>query len=286
MRVAVIGCGSIGRRHIGNLLALGCHVNAHDVNSTALARVRAEYPAAHIGSDGIECDACVIATPAANHLQWVESTVRLGVPFFVEKPLGTLEQLPRWRELAAAALPVNQVGYMLRFHPKAQEMKALIPAPLCGSFYVAADMRTWPGTLYGPMLLEFSHEIDLALWFGATPFVTYASISELKAAIAMGPWWVTMQDGAPYTRQWSITEEIRGYQWAFNSPEELGVEMYRTELEHFLACIQQGKPTACTLADGLAVLEVCAQVETSARSAPPARPVFPPNRVIREGDLA
>ena len=34
MRVAVVGCGSIGRRHLTNLLACGCDVFAVDVQPT------------------------------------------------------------------------------------------------------------------------------------------------------------------------------------------------------------------------------------------------------------
>ena len=283
MRIAVIGCGSIGRRHIGTLLELGCDVYAYDPSSVARNRARQEHPSARtfgvLGGDE-PFSAYVIATPHHMHLYWVEEAVRRGIPFFVEKPLGALEQLSRWRELAAAPLPVNQVGYMLRFHPKALAMKAAIPSPMCGRFQVAADMSTWPGVAYGPMLLEFSHEIDLALWCGAEPVVTYATLTDNRASIALGPWWVSMQNCAPYLREWSIGDEAHLYQQAFLSPEELGVGMYLDELEHFLACVQSGQQTACTLADGLAVLEVCAQVAAM------ARPTVPPNRVIREGSLS
>src|SRR5438128_3037079 len=97
MRVGVVGLGSIGRRHLSNLLALGCEVRAMDVSENARATAAAAYPAAKIADvmqfDGL--DAIVIATPIDHHLAWVEDAIRRRLPFFVEKSIGTIEQLPR-----------------------------------------------------------------------------------------------------------------------------------------------------------------------------------------------
>lgn len=265
MRIGVIGLGSIGRRHVGNLLALGCDVYGYDPNLAARSYAAELHPKARIfgllGGDE-HYDAWVIATPYDNHLFWVEQAVARRIPFFVEKPLGSLEQLPRWRELAAMDLPINQVGYQCRFHPKAQALKLLFPEPEHGSFFCAVDMRTWPGT-YGPFLLEASHEIDMALWLGASAEVSNQwGVEHRYHFILGGSWGVTMRDRQPYGRLWSVgTWSDEGAKAEFDSPEALGDDLYRLEMVHFLDCVQKQIPTSVPLADGLRVLEVCAQVE-------------------------
>lgn len=260
MKVGLVGLGSIGRRHLGNLLDLGCDVVAFDVSTEARSKAEASYPnARYVDSLPFAgLDAIVIATPIGNHLRWVEEAVARKLPFFVEKALGTLDQLPRWREIAAMELPVNQVGYNLRFQPKAERFKSWRDA-IGGTFTLRCDMASWPGQSYGSPLLECSHEIDLALWCGAPPVVTYAK----DGSVVLGEsWWVSITTDAPgYWRDWSITNGVMGYQWAFDSPEDIGETMYHFEMAHFLECVREQKPTICPLSDGLKVLEVCAQIE-------------------------
>lgn len=268
MRVAVIGCGSIGRRHIGNLLALGCDVFGVDTSLNALSQIpvgaKEFWIAPYSGFAPNDFDALVIATPYDKHLDWVESAVYCRVPFFVEKPLGSLEQLPRWRELAAMDLPVHQVGYQLRFNGVAKALRDVVPRPERGVFVCHCDSRTWPGGAYGPMLLECSHEIDLALYFGAPAVVTSAAYDGRSCVDVDlgGVWHVTLNDRADeYYRRWRLHGHGNSGRATFHSPETLGDEMYRDEMEYFLNRVLDGHPSECPLADGLRVLEVCRQIE-------------------------
>ncbi len=259
MRIGLIGLGSIGRRHLGNLLALGCEVVAMDVSADARAAAAAQFPHAKV-VDALPftgLDALVIATPAENHLFWVEEAIRRETPFFVEKPLGTLEQLPRWRELAAMQLPVNQVGYMLRFNEAAIRLRDLHPH--AGTFTVA-----WDATKYGHRLEESSHEIDLALWMGASvESVRVYSNHEFRLGAG---WCIGIYDRASiYGRQWDVWARAPPFSAhatvTVHQPDELGEGMYVDEMLHFVERAQFGDRTDCTLADGLRVLEVCQQVE-------------------------
>jgi predicted dehydrogenase len=269
MHIGVIGLGSIGRRHVGNLLSLGCDVYGFDEDVRAYPKAKEQYPnlvlnpvAFNGRMDGTPyLDAVVIATPWNTHLEWVEWAVARRLPFFVEKPLGSLEQLPRWREIAAMDLPINQVGYQCRFHPKAQALKLLFHEPDYGTCWCCVDMRTWPGT-YGPFLLEASHEIDMALHLGARLDDVRAWHVAGKHVIGIGAWNVHMADRSEYCRSWSVrTHSDEGATVEFNCPEELGDQMYVDEMKHFLECVQRQVPTSVPLADGLRVLEVIAQVE-------------------------
>lgn len=269
MRVAVIGLGSAGRRHVGNLLALGCEVYGDDPHPSSRARCLEQYPQVVILDNhalDYPIDAWVMASPWNTHLHWVELAIELRRPFFVEKPLGSLEQLPRWREIAQMDLPVNQVGYQCRFHPRIKAMLAHVGAPDRGGFYCDCDMRLWPGKSYGPTLLECSHDLDLALWCGAPSTVSSAYYSETTGFnIWLDPnerWLVSLScESAGYSRYWGIGNRQRDASSRFLSPQELGDQMYRDELAHFLDCVREQKPTICPLSDGLRVLEVCQQVE-------------------------
>jgi predicted dehydrogenase len=238
MHVAVIGAlGSIGRRHTANLEALGCRV----------ARVDAAFS----GEEGFSLadvvawggDAVVIATPYASHLIYVEWAIDRRLPVFCEKPLGSLDQLPRWREIAARSdLPVHQVGYQLRFQPRYRAMRALVPRPRSGRFVCHFDMATWPGQRYGPAILEASHELDLALDCGLTAAE------------------VELVDGAEYYRGWQLNDASSFAETHFHAADELGEQMYRDELDHFLARVrgERGLGVACDLPQAMKVLEACA----------------------------
>lgn len=265
MRVLVAGAGSAGKRHIGNLLELGPEVVVYDSSDARRADVLGQFPGVRVLEQPIwDIDAMVIATPWDKHLPWVECAVAEKIPFLVEKPLGSLEQLPRWRQLAALDLPVNQVGYQCRFHKKAQAMKLLFPGPAWGDFSCCCRL----GGKYGPFLLEaVSHDIDLALWFGANREYNDVSIGDGFIQLSED-WRVQYEEGDDYHRMWGVGYHgDLGATAHFHSPEELGADMYRAELEHFLACVREKTLTICPLADGLRVLEIVAQVEALRQTA-------------------
>lgn len=274
MRIALIGGGSIGARHLRTLVELGHQVTVVEpdwVKASALLDMGAQDVL------GIEpawsaygFKAFVIATPYYLHLHYAEQAIMRGIPVFIEKPVGLTEQLGSWSGLAHLAesrgIP-TQVGYQCRFHTAAQAMRVLAPAE-SGFFATACDMRTWPGKSYGPLLLEASHDLDLALSMGAPPTVTEAIIEPHYVAISLGPHWrVTLEDRADYRREWTVEQRGQSMSVTFESPEALGSLMYYDEMAHFITCVQEGRQTDVPLSDGLRVLEVCAQVEQMAKRA-------------------
>lgn len=267
LRVAVIGAGSIGLRHIRNLLELGCEVFVRDADDARLEAVKAEHGVlfAHLSE---RYDAAVIATPYRDHLRYAAHFIAENTPVFVEKPLGAIDQLSDWRAFERNSRHlVTQVGYQLRFHRVAQAMRSLVPGE-SGFFATACDMRTWPGKSYGPLLLEASHDLDLALSMGAPATVTDAVIDPHYVAIQLGPHWrVTIEDRADYRREWTVEQRGQSMSVTFNSPDALGALMYYDEMRHFVECVREGRQTDCPLSDGVRVLEVAAQAEQMARRA-------------------
>ena len=271
LRVAVVGAGSVGTRHIGNLLDLGCHVDVWESDERRRAAAAQRFPDARCldrWSSHVQCDAMVVASPYISHLAWAVEVERRGCALFIEKPLGDPSQLSLWRHLAAQmSNRVTQVGYQCRFHQVAQAMKLLQPAE-SGFFATACDMRTWPGKAYGPLLLEASHDLDLALHMGAPSTVTEATIDPHYVAIQLGPHWrVTLEDRADYRREWTVEQRGQSMSVTFDRPEALGTLAYYDEMRHFIECVSEHRQTDCPLSAGVRVLDVASQVEQMARRA-------------------
>ena len=163
--VAVIGAGSIGRRHADNLASLGAHVELvpwRSFSAKALAS-RADIAAV------------VIATATPIRLELIRLCAQQGWPFYAEKPLA-------WRRdqveaIHTAARPVaerSMLGFMLRYHPA---VRALATLDLTDIFRfqveIGHDVRQWRANWRfsesyaaqeegGGVLLDLSHEVDLA----------------------------------------------------------------------------------------------------------------------------
>lgn len=258
MKIAVIGCGSIGSRHIRNLIALG--VPAEDI--VACDR---RHEALSAQPDGVVCflmsgdfgfapqdfGALLICTPAVYHALWMKVAIRARVPFFVEKPatLGVHELTEaEWQ----TDVP-HLVGYNLRFHHQAAHLKTLRPTG--GILTLDCDMQSWPGRAYGPPLFECSHEVDLALWMGAPS----ASVEVVGRELQLGPHWsVTINhESRSYRRRWKVWSAHTGRDVLFEEPGDLGEQMYVDEMAHFLRVVRRDEASRCTLREAKRVVEIC-----------------------------
>ena len=275
MRVAVIGAGSIGSRHVGNLLSMGCDVTVCEPYEDSRARAKARFDDARVTGIRVtqeeEFDAWVIASPMNTHLSWAANAVSRGIPFLLEKPVGCLDELSDWRRLGTAAKNLTtQVGYQLRFHPALRFMREQWKdQATSASFFCNVNMNTWPGKTYGPWLLECSHEIDAALWCGAPTNVTEAYyLNDTFCDFYLGQWFVGIDASADkYYRSWRMRNHDAFCCLDWHSTESLGTLMYYDEMLHFIECVRENRQTDVPLSEGVKVLEVCAAVEEVARKA-------------------
>jgi predicted dehydrogenase/RimJ/RimL family protein N-acetyltransferase len=143
MRIAVVGQGSIGRRHAAIALALGHELTVYDPDPAA-----APPPGALTAASVSECleaaDAAIVASPSSAHVAHARAAIELGVPVLVEKPLAL--DAARAAELDCLAQErgtMLSVAMNLREHPGVRALSALVDEGAVGSILRAA---AWCGS--------------------------------------------------------------------------------------------------------------------------------------------
>lgn len=137
MKFLIAGFGSIGRRHLRNLLALGQedillyrthHSTLEDEEiSRFLVETDLEKALAH------QPDGVIISNPTALHLDVAIPAAKAGCYILMEKPLShTMEGIPALGRSLQQGGGKLLVGYQFRFHPGLQRMKQLLEEAAIG----------------------------------------------------------------------------------------------------------------------------------------------------------
>jgi predicted dehydrogenase len=128
MKILLVGLGSIGRRHLKNLAALGVRQLAA-VTRNRCALPQDELPP-FLSFGNLETaldwrpDAVFVCNPTAFHLKTALEAARAGCHLFLEKPVShTLDGLGELTEFAEKQGLKVQVGFQFRFHPVFQKIK-------------------------------------------------------------------------------------------------------------------------------------------------------------------
>lgn len=202
-RVLVIGCGSIGQRHTGNLRALGVQeILVHDPEAARMETLQKQFGVSVCESlrsaYARQPQAALVCAPSSLHLGMVRDALRQGCDVFVEKPLAhTLDGVDEVLALARELDRLIMVGYNMRFNPLGLQIKAWLDAGLIGQAISARihvgsylpwrhpqeDYRRGYGAreeLGGGVLLDAIHELDYALWFFGMPESVYCLSGKLS----------------------------------------------------------------------------------------------------------
>ena len=189
MKVLIAGLGSIGRRHLRNLLALG----ERDI---LLYRTgRSALPEDELRGFPVEADlaaalehhpeAVIVANPTALHLEVAIPAAERGCHLLIEKPLShSLDGVERLQRAVRGGGGQVLMGFQFRFHPGLQKIKQLLspePSPIGRSLSVRAHWGEYlPGwhpwedyrqgysaraDLGGGALLTLCHPLDYLRWF-------------------------------------------------------------------------------------------------------------------------
>jgi predicted dehydrogenase len=197
LRIAVVGTGSIGRRHLATLLALGetdlVAVSEHG-RRRSLAIDGAGIPVRHRLDDALdEADLVVVATPTALHRDQAAAALEAGCHVLVEKPVAAVSAgMDRLMALADERGLVAAAAHQFRFEPGLLAVRDLVDKGALGEllaveahqgehladYHPDEDYRTGYAArrdLGGGVLRTQIHHVDYLDWiFG--PFVrTYAA---------------------------------------------------------------------------------------------------------------
>jgi predicted dehydrogenase len=186
IRVAVIGCGSIGSRHARNLRSLGVRISCYDPVAGSAQAIASEvegHAFDHLeGMWDWRPEAVIVAAPTQEHVPLALEALAHDCDLFVEKPLShSLDGVEELCEEAARRGRVTLVGCNMRFHPGPAAVKRLQDAGEIGAvqssrIQTGSYLPRWrPGSDYresysasgeaGGAVLDCIHEIDLALWY-------------------------------------------------------------------------------------------------------------------------
>ena len=179
VRLAVIGAGRIGARHVRLAAAEpACELVAIADPDPAAVALAAEVGAAHYATheellDAAQPDAAIVSVPTGLHAEVGAACAGRGVHMLMEKPIA--DTLNNGRRLVAAAEAAGvrlAVGHHRRFDPAVAGAREIVGGGAIGTLLAVAvtwavrkpdsyfdlEWRRRPGG--GPVLINLIHDID------------------------------------------------------------------------------------------------------------------------------
>jgi len=252
-------------------------------------------------------NAAIISSPASFHINQAIILSKAKVPSLIEKPLGTgKESQNSLKEINYYSTKnIILLGYVLRHSPCAVYLKKLVDENKIGKlieadFHCASWLPSWrkdidyrktvsaKSSLGGGVLLEMSHEIDLAFWLLDDIKIKYAYINNsgtleidneledtalifannnknigitirLNYCTKPTDRRITLR-GEEGTLCWDIAKNIvilqkNNSQKIYKTDIDIK-DLYKIQLEHFFSCINENKKPLCNINDGLKVLSL------------------------------
>lgn len=212
MRFLIAGLGSIGRRHLRNLISM----EERDIllyrtgKATLPDSELAGFPSYSDLEEALDQrpDAVVVANPTSLHLPVALAAARRGCALLIEKPVshtleGTDELVQSLRTSGKQAL----VGYQYRFHPGLQGLRqalaqGTVGRPAYARAYYADYLPGWHPwedfrasysarrEMGGGVLLTLSHPLDYMRWIFGEPQVHWSWMGTLSG------WPIDVEDTA------------------------------------------------------------------------------------------
>ncbi|MBU0549753.1 MAG: Gfo/Idh/MocA family oxidoreductase [Candidatus Omnitrophica bacterium] len=188
MKILIIGYGSIGKRHAGNVIATGHQaiLLRHAGNNLNTENLREYYALEDaIKSEG-KIDAAIICSPTSRHLDDAAGLIKFDIPFLMEKPpaVDLNSALKLKKIIEKNKFKKYDIAFNLRHYPGLQFIKYYLPemgrvysARVSAGFYLPhwrenVDYRQMSSArkeLGGGVHLDLIHEIDYILWFFGLP---------------------------------------------------------------------------------------------------------------------
>ncbi len=181
--ILVCGAGSVGKRHIKNLISFGENVLVWRERKSKLKEIRDLFgvqTCSDLEKALNRSKAVIIATATDCHVNIAIEALKLKKSVFIEKPvsnnLKNIDQL-----INLSKYNIVEVGHQLRTHPSIKILKSNIkkihPRFVMGyRFAMGQNLKNWrlnhdykssytsKSSRGGGALFELVHQIDLAIW--------------------------------------------------------------------------------------------------------------------------
>lgn len=184
MKFFVIGCGSIGQRHIKNLKKLGVKdIEIFDSDKKLALDIGRKFKVKTIKNLEFNSANCtLICTPPSSHTELAIKALKNNSHVFIEKPLSNnLENIKKISKIANENSLQVFVGYMFRFDKGLQAIKKLLKSKKIGKVisydayegWYLPNWRPWQDyrksytgseKLGGGIILDSSHELNYLQW--------------------------------------------------------------------------------------------------------------------------
>ena len=184
-KILVVGYGSIGKRHVENLLSIS---NLEVIVCTERNDVSKLKKHAKVYSTIKQCleekpDIGIIANETSLHVPTAIKLAEAGLDLFLEKPLSnSLKDVEKLYAIVKKKKLITQMGCNMRFHPCIKKIKSMVEQQKIGKIISAQvqncsylpDFHRWEDyrksyaarkDLGGGVILTQIHEIDYMYWF-------------------------------------------------------------------------------------------------------------------------
>jgi predicted dehydrogenase len=212
VKFLIAGLGSIGRRHLKNLIALGEEdiVLFRTGESTLPDDELAQFPTESSLEKALahKPDAVIVSNPTAMHLDVAIPAAKMGCHLLIEKPISHLmDRVSELRKATRIGGGKVLVGFQFRFHPGLRSIKRWIESgaigkPISAHAHWGEYLPGWHpweeyqtsyaarAELGGGVVLTLCHPFDYLRWFFGEVQWVYGSVHQL------GPWEMTVEDSA------------------------------------------------------------------------------------------
>ena len=189
MRILVIGCGSIGQRHIKNLTDIDAGViSVFDIDKTRLSAVKARVPSVETYDNLFKAfqkipNVAFITVPTSLHVKYALTAAEKGCHLFIEKPLShDKKNVKKLLKVIKNKNLITIIGCNMRFYWAIKKIKELLLKNRIGKIISARieagqylpDWHPWEDyrkmysarkKMGGGVILDGIHEIDYCRWF-------------------------------------------------------------------------------------------------------------------------
>ncbi len=186
MKFLIAGLGSIGRRHLRNLRALGQQdISLYRTHQATLPNAElSDYPAFLELSLALaeKPDGVIVANPTALHLEVAIAAAKAGAALLIEKPISSsLAGLGELQSALTLSGKPAMVGFHFRFHPVLNQIKTFLETgqlgkPLSARAHWGEYLPGWHpwedyrrsyaarADLGGGVVNTLSHPLDYLRW--------------------------------------------------------------------------------------------------------------------------